>query len=92
MEKLGMSPVGRVLSGEKIMVSLVKGPKGIPPLMHHHEAEQIVVFFREDEMHYEECAAQNSWRRRNWRRCQTPPTAARFSKMPNILKFVAPHV
>ena len=46
MEKLGMSPVGRVMSGEKIMVSLVKGPKGIPPLMHHHEAEQIVIFFK----------------------------------------------
>ena len=46
LEKLGISPLARIMSGEKIMVISVKAPKGIPALMHRHEAEQIVILFK----------------------------------------------
>ena len=46
MAKFGKSPLGRVFASRNIMVSMVKGPAGMPPFMHHHEAEQITIFYK----------------------------------------------
>jgi len=43
LEKIGKSPVARLISGAQVMVLSVKAPAGIPALMHYHEAEQMVI-------------------------------------------------